>query len=189
LGVSAEIRIAQQAPKHKEIRGLRVEVSSQNEEYNGIGAKTSMTVPLGVSDRGREFVYGYDNTGRQTGLTAEPVTVASATTLEQVTGDNATHFVYDDAQNRVKMINKAGDVYYFVYDPTASVPAVVYEQGPWMLNRVQHDTVRQPDGSPPRFDTTFVPQVYSALAVFSPARLNRDPSPIPTPTTRATWYD
>jgi len=28
------------------------------------------------------------------------------------------------------MINKAGNVYHFVYDPTASVPAVVYEEGP-----------------------------------------------------------
>ncbi len=76
------------------------------------------------------IVYSYDNTGKQTGLTVEPVTVTSETTLEQVTGDDVTHFVYD---------------------PTASIPAVVYEQGPGMLNRVQHD---RPDSLSIRFVTS-----------------------------------
>ncbi len=39
--------------------------------------------------------------------------------------------------------NKSGDVYYFVYDPTASIPAVIYEQGP----DYRYLNFRQPDGS------------------------------------------
>ena len=44
------------------------------------------------------------------------------TTLSGTTA-SSTRFWYDDNQNRVKMIDKAGGVSYFVYDPTASIPA------------------------------------------------------------------
>ena len=41
------------------------------------------------------------------------------------------------------MTTKAGAVFHFVYDPTASIPAVVYEEGG---NR-RFVNIREPDGS------------------------------------------
>ena len=58
-----------------------------------------------------------------------PVILSANTTLTSQTGDGNTHFYYDENENRVKLVNTVGDIYYFVYDPTASIPAVVYEQG------------------------------------------------------------
>jgi RHS repeat-associated protein len=89
-----------------------------------------MTVPMGFSgtNNAKKYEYIYDSTGRQVGMDIIPSTVTSNATLSANVGSNSqTRFYYNDSENRIKLINKAGDVYYFVYDPTASVPAVVYE--------------------------------------------------------------
>jgi len=91
------------------------------------------------------MVYKYDNQGRYIGMDAQPVTglQGSPTTLETTTSGTETRFYYDDSYNRVKLVNKTGNVYYFVYDPTADVPAVVYEQS--STNR--YVNLREPGGS------------------------------------------
>jgi len=92
---------------------------------------------------GRKLEYVYDRSGRQIGMDVVPVTVTTATTLPGSGGTGDTRFYYDAEENRVKIINKGGDVYHFVYDPTASVPAAVYEEGP----TYRYFNVRAPDDS------------------------------------------
>lgn len=108
-----------------------------------------MIVPLGFSgdNNARKIVYDYDNAGKQSGMEVLPETVTSSTTLEAGTSAGQTQFSYDNSSSRVKMITKPNGsgyagTYYFVYDPAASVPAVVYEQGP--ANRYLN--VREPGG-------------------------------------------
>ncbi|MEN6519808.1 MAG: hypothetical protein ABFD46_01460 [Armatimonadota bacterium] len=56
---------------------------------------------------------------------------------------NDTRFFYNNSRNRVKLITKSGSAYYFVYDPTTSIPAVVYEA----VGTTAYLNTREPDGS------------------------------------------
>lgn len=117
--------------------------------YDILGRKTSMTVPLGLASsvqaNARKVNYAYDKNGNLCSTTVTPAHIdgATSTSLTETADTGKSHFYFDDNGNRVKLTNKAGEVYYFVYDPTASVPAVVYEQGP--ANRYLN--IREPDGS------------------------------------------
>jgi len=106
------------------------------------GQKTSMTVPVG-NNSAKRYSYCYDREGRQVGMNVEAVSVTSSPTLTAGTSGNNTRFFYDNSRNRVKLITKSGDSYYFVYDPTASIPAVVYEA----VNTTTYLNVREPSGS------------------------------------------
>jgi RHS repeat-associated protein len=109
-----------------------------------------MTVPMGFSgtNNARRYKYIYDSTGRQIGMDLLPSTAASNATLSANVGSsNQTRFYYNDSENRIKLINKAGDVYYFVYDPTASIPAVVYEAVNNGEAVATYLNMREPDGS------------------------------------------
>jgi len=119
--------------------------------YNLAGLKTSMTVPMGMTgtNNARKYIYNYDKSGKMISQGVVPATVTSSATLAGNQGTtSSTRFYYDNSKNRVKLITKSGDVYYYVYDPTASTPAVVYE-----AMRVNTSTVRiylnerEPDGS------------------------------------------
>ncbi len=92
------------------------------------------------------MIYKYDSTGKQVGMDVVPCYIADAgdCSLESSWGETMSSFYYDRNNNRAAMICKEDDgVYYFVYDPTASVPAVVYEQGPTH----RYFNIREPDGS------------------------------------------
>jgi RHS repeat-associated protein len=109
-----------------------------------------MTVPMGFSgtNNARRYKYIYDSTGRQIGMDIIPSTVTSNATLSSNVGSSSqTRFYYNDSENRIKLINKAGDVYYFVYDPTASIPAVVYEAVNNGEAVATYLNMREPDGS------------------------------------------
>ena len=95
--------------------------------WNNLGQKTSMTVPRGVSNQAKKTEYYYDRTGKMVGMNVVDAPADSSTTLETGTASE-TKFWYDDNQNRVKMVttndptNMRDGTYYFVYDPTASIP-------------------------------------------------------------------
>jgi len=100
-----------------------------------------MTAPMG-NNGAKRYSYYYDREGRQVGMNVEVVACTSSPTLTAGTiGD--TRFFYDDNENRVKLITKSGNAYYFVYDPTASIPAVVYEAA----GTTTYLNVREPNGS------------------------------------------
>ncbi|MEN6520469.1 MAG: RHS repeat-associated core domain-containing protein [Armatimonadota bacterium] len=106
------------------------------------GQKTSMTVPMGNSSAKR-YTYHYDREGKQIGMNTEIVTCTSNPTLSAGTSDTNTRFFYNNSRNRVKLITKSGSAYYFVYDPTASIPAVVYEA----TGTTAYMNTREPSGA------------------------------------------
>jgi len=106
------------------------------------GQKTSMTVPMG-NNSARKYSYYYDREGRQVGMDVEVVACTSSPDLTAGTSGNDTRFFYDDNDNRVKLITKSGNAYYFVYDPTASIPAVVYEA----TGTTAYMNTREPSGA------------------------------------------
>jgi len=101
-----------------------------------------MTAPMG-NNGAKRYSYCYDREGRQVGMDVDVVSVTSSPTLTAGTSGNDTRFYYDNSRNRVKLITKSGDAYYFVYDPTASIPAVVYEA----VNTTTYLNVREPSGA------------------------------------------
>ena len=71
--------------------------------------------------------------------------VAYAYNPQELLRQVGTSTVLDwDAESRRVRLTVGNDVYQFVYDPTASIPAVVQEFGPDGRNIVY---VREPDGS------------------------------------------
>jgi RHS repeat-associated protein len=100
------------------------------------------------TNNAKRYEYIYDSTGRRVGMNTIPATVTSSATLSANVGSSSQiRFYYDNDTNRVKLINKAGDVYYFVYDPTASIPSVVYEAVNNSETATTYLNVREPDGS------------------------------------------
>jgi len=106
------------------------------------GQKTSMAVPMG-NNSAKKYSYYYDREGRQVGMNVEVVACTSSPTLTAGSSGSNTRFFYDNSRNRVKLITKSGSAYYFVYDPTASIPAVVYEA----VGNTAYLNVREPGGS------------------------------------------
>jgi len=101
-----------------------------------------MTAPMG-NNGAKRYSYCYDREGRQVGMNVDVVSVTSSPTLTTGASDDNTRFFYDNSKNRVKLITKSGSAYYFVYDPTASIPAVVYEAA----GATTYLNVREPNGS------------------------------------------
>ena len=84
--------------------------------YNNAGQKTSMSVPIGVTGKGRKMIYKYDSTGKRVGMDVVPCQIADAgdcwLDIPEGPQPNARYF-YDPDYNRSAMITKAnGDIYY-----------------------------------------------------------------------------
>jgi RHS repeat-associated protein len=123
--------------------------------WNNLGDKTSMTVPMGISnqsgtvDNARRHEYYYDKSGRQVGTNVIPCQADNnIATFNLGTAGDSTYFYYDHNNSRIKLLNKAGKTYYFVYDPTAYTPSVVFEAVRTSESSVtSYLNIREPDGS------------------------------------------